>query len=606
MTRDEPTIGDAPEVVAGGDRKHRLLRAALRMFLLFAAGALAYSLQSESALFRAVALQLALSAIVTWAAIDARRIRKSYEAPDSDGARDSELREARALHHLYVAGGVVAVLATAGVSLLSQYVAIVRPHSPQQVVGGAIAAMLSASLWTILVRALSVDSQSEDRELASVRLVLSEARLIGLLAALVLLGSTVVPAIEVWFSRILLLWVLLTGGELLLRVLAGWFREDTEFVAPIHSIIRQICFSSTNPVAALFDVAEQQFGLSIRSTWTIRFLRRSVAPIVLGCVVIVWLSTCFVVIEPNQAGARETFGRAERSRLDPGLHGKLPWPFAVIHRFPVRVVQTMQIGFAEDSATEPVTSDQQRVLLWTKPHAEEFALVLGSESEVVAVNAIVYFTIADETDRFLDFVYQHVNPAENLEAYAYRVLMEETRSATLDHVLSTSREQFAQTVERRLQELSDENRLGLDVVDVALVNIHPPVDVAADYLNVINAGIDANRSVIEAEGEAAGQLQNSERQQGLTVAEATVSAMQRVSEAGRESAEFEAVNEGFSAAPETYRLRLWYEAWEASLANRRLFLIDADLPNVVFGDRPLESSRSLWTEPELPLQGVDP
>ena len=165
---------------------------------------------------------------------------------------------------------------------------------------------------------------------------------------------------------------------------------------------------------------------------------------------VVWLSTCFVVIQPHQAGLEERFGVVQQERLSPGLQTKLPWPFGDIRRYPAGIVQTMKIGFEDEDGAADVSQDKNRTLLWTQPHAQEFSLVLGSETELVAVNAIVYFKIAEDTQGFIDHALATSNPEVALEALAYRVLMEETRSATLKDLLSRGRDQFASTVREKL------------------------------------------------------------------------------------------------------------------------------------------------------------
>jgi len=564
-----------------------MLRSALWCVGLAAVAAFAYAFQIESGLFRAAGLELCLCGTAIWAALDAAKARRRLDRDDREGAL-ARKRETSAVHHLFVAAPTVAVIVFSVLSLLSQLVEIPRPQSQQQVIGGAIAAVLAASLWTVFARSLKQASTDAFPELSAVRDALSEARLAALVAGGALLVATVYRPTEGWAAWVISLWTLAVAGEQLLRTLAGWFRpitQDDPLVAPVHSLLREVFLSTTNPVGALFDIAESRFGLSLRSSWTIRFFRRSVLPITIGCVLIVWLATCFVVIEPHQAGLRERFGVAEPTKLEPGLHTKLPWPFGTIRRYPAGVVQTMQVGFEEPVDEGVVSLDQERSLLWTKPHEQEFSLVLGSETELVAINAIVYFQIADDVDGFLKHAFATSNPESALEAFAYRVLMEETRSSTLDEILSRGRDDFAATIRRRLSEYSESNDLGLEIVDVALINLHPPVQVATNYLDVINAELDSSRVVTAAKGEASKQVLDAETESGLRVATAKIDAAKRVSEAGRESAEFLAVGEAYAAAPETYRLRLWFEAFERVLFGRRLFVIDAALPNVIFDER---------------------
>ncbi|MEM9943013.1 MAG: SPFH domain-containing protein [Planctomycetota bacterium] len=577
---------DVGQNSADGSSK-ALLRNVFWCLFVVAGISFVYAQKVESSLFRAMALQLSVCSIAAWAAIDAAKIRSRLTTQQSEEAALALKREATAIHYLFFAAPLVAVLVLAGISMLGQLVEVVIPRSQQQVVGSAILAVVAASLWTVFARFLDSRPTTQQIEGSAIQAALSESRLVALLSAGILLAATVYPPVEGWFAWGLSLWVLLIASEHLCRVFIGWFQTVNlldRFEAPVQSLFREIFLTSTNPIAKAFDIVEARFGLSLRSSWTIRFFRASVLPIALSSLILVWASTCFVVIAPHQAGLEQRFGVAQKKRLEPGLHTKLPWPFGVIQRYPANLVQTMQIGF-EDESTTNISEDRNRTLLWTKPHAREFSLVLGSETELVAVNAIVYYKISDDTQGFLDHALATSNPQEALEAYAYRVLMEQTRTATLADVLSRGRNQFASSVRSRLSEYSTKEKLGLDIVNVALINIHPPVEAAGSYLDVINAELDSKRVVTVAGGEAAKQILEAEQGGNGRLAEAKVDAAKRVSTAGQESAEFMAVGEAYTATPTTYRLRLWFEAFEKVLAGRRLFIVDSELPDVIFDER---------------------
>ena len=46
--------------------------------------------------------------------------------------------------------------------------------------------------------------------------------------------------------------------------------------------------------------------------------------------------------------------------MAPGLHTKLPWPFGEIRRYPAGIVQTMQIGFEEESISTVADDSDDR------------------------------------------------------------------------------------------------------------------------------------------------------------------------------------------------------------------------------------------------------
>ncbi len=200
--------------------------------------------------------------------------------------------------------------------------------------------------------------------------------------------------------------------------------------------------------------------------------------------------------------------------------------------------------------------------------------MLGTGTEAISVDALVYYRIREDPQGLLDYAYQMQNPIDALQGYAMRSLMEHTRSATLDEVLSVDRAKYAQRLEDDLRQYAEQNRLGIDIVDLALVNIHPPVASAAAYLDVISAEIDAVRLGIEAEGEKKSQIQNAEQGGARMIADAHVKAAKRVGVALEESAQFMAVGQAFSVAPDAYKLRISGDTIAEVLGAKPTTLID--------------------------------
>jgi regulator of protease activity HflC (stomatin/prohibitin superfamily) len=105
-------------------------------------------------------------------------------------------------------------------------------------------------------------------------------------------------------------------------------------------------------------------------------------------------------------------------------------------------------------------------------------------------------------------------------------------------------------------------------------NLHPPIEAAASYLDVINARLDARRQVIEAEGKKQVSLLGAQTASNSASSSARVEGSRRVAQASSQIAEFTALGHDSFIAPSILRLRLWIEALESALAGQRLFLID--------------------------------
>jgi regulator of protease activity HflC (stomatin/prohibitin superfamily) len=346
--------------------------------------------------------------------------------------------------------------------------------------------------------------------------------------------------------------------------------------------LRESVFVRRNPIASLFETIEVRLGVSFRSSWAIRFVKRAMIPLAMMVLLLLWGLSGLAVVKIDHLGVRESFGRFSAAPLHPGLHWKLPWPFGEIRQYPAKKVSVTSIGFVSNPERQPA-------FLWSKKHAqEEFGLVLGDGAELVSIDSVVYYKIHEDQERFFDYVYCFENPDDALEAYAYRALMEHTRSAKLDEILSTNRAQFADDLEQLLRRYSTDNHLGIEVVDVALIGLHPPIAAAADYLDVISARVDADRYQIEATGEKRVQIEDAQRNSASAIATASAEAEKRLGQAQEESSEFVAIKQAYAVAPDALRQRLWFEVLEEILEDKRFALVDkalADGPGGILLDQ---------------------
>ncbi|MBA2115331.1 SPFH domain-containing protein [Bremerella alba] len=543
-----------------------------------------YAFFSESALFRGLSIQLLLTSVLLWST---RRSLKLQAIPSSD---HRQVVERWSLQCIFIAGPLVVLLIGVVFSLLIGRVEVARPLSPQEIATSAILAILAASLWTALGK-MTQGIHGDTGTLSTIQLTLHETRVAWFLAAIAQLTSSVLPQTPQWLAVVLHVYLICIISESLLRLLVAWFQleqktqtDDLTTTTPFDSLFRELLLSSWNPLDTLFEIAEKRFGLSLRSSWSIRFFRRTTpVAIVLTCLLF-WLSTSLVIVQPDQLALSEILGTVLAEPLQPGVHLNAPWPFGKVRRVSVGEIRTLQIGFSQTVDEKAVVADQPRSLLWTEPHANEFALVLGTQSELVAVNAQIYFQVGKQVDQLKDYLIRHADPVAALEAIAYQVLREETENASLDQVLTEDRQAFANRIAAKVAQKSQQMQLGIDLVDVSLLSLHPPVEAADAYLDVSNAESDAQRIIIEARGNAAAKLLAAEKQSFALVATARQEAARRVGLAGQEASHFAEANKAYQAAPETYRARLWFDTFEKALPGRRVYVIDTELQDVLLTD----------------------
>ena len=285
--------------------------------------------------------------------------------------------------------------------------------------------------------------------------------------------------------------------------------------------------------------------------------------LVASLILLVWASTMLVVVGPQEQGLRLRLGRlASRAPVLPGLHLKWPWPIETVERYPVTRVQTLGLGFAGPA---------KESLLWGRRHAgEEYQLLLGDGRELVSVDATVSYRIRD----VLAFALGSQNPRETLDALAYRLLMQETVAIDLDRLLTADRAAFARRFAVALQQASDAQGLGFEILHVGFTSLHPPVGIAGAYEDVVSAEIERETRAARARVARETTVPAAEAEAARTVREAEAEAARRLADAAGAAAGFRAALEAARASPELFRFRRRLEALEDGLAERSLFVVD--------------------------------
>ena len=127
----------------------------------------------------------------------------------------------------------------------------------------------------------------------------------------------------------------------------------------------------------LIAYLEKSTGITLRSLFGIRVIRKVLPIVVIGVAFGFWLSTGFVQVESYQQAALYRFGRCH-DILEPGLHVTLPYPFDKVELYDTERVSELVVGYET-----PEKSD----LLWTESHGgTEYKLLLGNGNELVSVN----------------------------------------------------------------------------------------------------------------------------------------------------------------------------------------------------------------------------
>ena len=302
-------------------------------------------------------------------------------------------------------------------------------------------------------------------------------------------------------------------------------------------------------------------------------MKKLLPPAILALVLVMWLSTGFVQIEAYQQGALFRLGKLHPKLLEPGFHMTLPWPFDSVDVYDTQSVSKMAIGYVPEGAQDNI---------WTESHGgEEYRLLLGGGAEIVSINLVVEYRISD----LMHYIRSSAAPESLLQAQAYEIITARTISTDLDALLAADREVFAESFREELTAQLSQYNTGLEVVNVVLESIHPPVEIAYIYQDMISAGIDAEYLRIYAHNSANRYIMTAKEAATKAVAEAQANKLKAVGDAQAAVTEFMAAVSADSQYSYPYRFQKYMEAITKAYGNATLIIAGegVDSRNIYIG-----------------------
>jgi membrane protease subunit HflK len=250
----------------------------------------------------------------------------------------------------------------------------------------------------------------------------------------------------------------------------------------------------------------------------------------LAGVLALWVATTSVYrVNADEVGVIVRFGEYVRT-TGPGLQLKLPSPIETVFKPRVTQENTIEIGTAGGEGNEN--------------------LVLTGDQNIVDVAYTIRWRIGN-AEQFLFNIRDQERTIREVSESAMREVMSQT---SMDNAIGQQRAQVATAVERRVQNVLDSYRGGVNITGVFIRQIDPPQAVVSAFRDVTTARQDAFTFVNQA---------NAYRQQ-------------LVARAQGDAARFDAVYAQYRIAPEVTRRRIYLETMEQVLSGTQKVIIDGE------------------------------
>ncbi len=269
---------------------------------------------------------------------------------------------------------------------------------------------------------------------------------------------------------------------------------------------------------------------------------------VLGLILTVGAFTCVYQVPANSQGVVQRFG-AFLETTNPGLQFKLPLGIDRVTIIEVARQQKLEFGFGTEGATNAYQYSDDR---WSQELEKD--MVTGDLNSAI-VEWVVQYSIADPRN----YIFNFRDPAKTLRDLSEAVMREVVGDRTVDEVLTIGRTEMEITAVSRLKELVSSLHMGVNIDQIQLRTVSPPLQVKTSFDEVNSAKQQRESLINMASGEYNKVIPEARGLAEKNIMTATGYATKRINEAEGDAARFNAVLAEYKKAPEVTRKRLFLE-----------------------------------------------
>lgn len=271
-----------------------------------------------------------------------------------------------------------------------------------------------------------------------------------------------------------------------------------------------------------------------------------------------WLASGFYKVETNQQGVVLRFGE-KVAITQPGLNYHLPWPIETVLTPNVTNVNSIEIGFRQNSRGN------------STPYEQESLMLTGDEN---IIN--IGFTVLWKVKEASEFLFNVAQQELTIKAAAESAMRETVGRTELTTAITEGRLAIENEVQNKLQEVVDVYGLGVEISEVKLQNSEPPAQVIDAFRDVQAAVADKERAQNEALSYANDVVPRARGQAEKIRQEAEGYKQQVIAEAEGEAARFISIYNEYKKAPDVTRQRIYLETLQEVFKGKNKVIIDSE------------------------------
>jgi membrane protease subunit HflK len=324
---------------------------------------------------------------------------------------------------------------------------------------------------------------------------------------------------------------------------------------------------------------------------------RRYAYLIAAVVLVIWSVSGFYIIQHGQEGMVYRFGRLSRAAVAPGLHFHIPAPVETVAKIAVAEIKRTELGFR----TLGRAAGSARAYQWESRHQTggyekrlDESLIFTGDENIIDINTVIQYRIREP----VKYVLNIENPQDLVKALAEAALRQEVSLMSIERLLTTDRTLVEGLVVSRLQDLLDGAGSGVEILDVKLQDVHPPIEVVGAFREVASAREDKSRMINQSEAYQDSLMPEVRGLASRLVAEAGAEKTEGVERSTGESARFVEILKEYEKSRDVTEIRMYLETMERVLPGLEKFIIEpgagGEPLDLRFFDENLTGTKGRW------------
>ncbi|KPJ66291.1 MAG: hypothetical protein AMJ43_08520 [Coxiella sp. DG_40] len=364
-------------------------------------------------------------------------------------------------------------------------------------------------------------------------------------------------------ALIIALLILSFSTETMVNAVMAYKRKEAEYVFRYKTTTIVLSFFEKRTWNRILKYSEENFTPKIISSALLVKVCKCFCAVVILILGSFYASECIYTIGPSQEGIIERFGKPinYKRALQPGIHFKFPWPVDKVIKINSKSIRTKSIG--------NITDEGSFALLWAKKHGTETAFISG-DNNFFYPYLVVHYRIKD----VFEYRYNHIDPEILLDSAASRVISNIFSKKAFYEIVTSYRKQFELDTVRLVQNKLDTLNSGLEIINVNMKDVHPPIFISSSFEEVIAAYQKKEELISKALGYKNESMPRARGTQVRLLKRAQSYVMDKTKKASGEALRFKMQLEGYKKSEAVMVKKIYLDFIKEALSKNQKIIVD--------------------------------